>query len=253
MRRLGCLAGALAVLAASTAGCAPSAGTGGGPITVLAAASLSDPFSEIARRFEAAHRGNRVTLSFDASSALVRQVAAGAPADVVATADEAALAEVVGARLVGAPVVFARNRLAIVVAGGNPHGVRAVADLARPEVVVVLCAPEVPCGRFAAQVLDRAEARVRPRSYEPNVKAVVTKVALGEADAGVVYRTDVGGHNALGNIESVAIPPEHNVVASYAIATVSSSKRRGPASAFVDYVRSAEAQAVLAQRGFEPA
>ena len=253
MRRARRSSAALVVLTFSAAAaCAGSAGDAG-RVTVLAAASLTEPFSEIARRFEAAHAGTEVALSFDASSALVRQVADGAPADVVATADEVALAEV-AERLVRPPVVFAHNRLTLAVGRGNPRRVSTVPDLARPDVVVVLCSPEVPCGRFAARVLDRAGvAALRPRSYEPNVKAVVAKVALGEADAGIVYQTDVREQGAASGVEGVAIPPEHNVTAAYAIAAVSSSRSPAPASAFVDFVRSAEGRSVLAAAGFDPA
>ena len=263
MRQLGRLGAALAVLAVATAACAragdsssPRTAAGGGDglqgsIAVLAAASLAESFTEIVRRFEAAHPGATVTLSFDASSALVRQVVAGAPADVVATADEATMGQVVDAGLARDPVVFARNRLALVVARGNPEGVASLADLARPGVVVVLCAPEVPCGRLGALALDRAGVRLHPRSLEPNVKAVVARVALGEADAGIVYATDVQA--AVPKVSGVDIAPEHNVVASYPIATVASSTRPTLARAFAAFVRSAEGAAVLAASGFDAA
>ena len=222
-----------------------------GSITVLAAASLTEAFSGIGRRFEAAHPGAEVTFSFDASSALVRQVQAGAPADVVATADEVTMGQVVESGHVRNPVVFARNRLAIAVGKGNPQRIASLADLARPGMVVVLCSPEAPCGRSATQALDRAGVRLEARSFEPNVKGVVAKVGLGEADAGIVYLTDVGA--ASDKVQGVEVPSEHNVVASYLAATISSSSTPALASAFVAFVRSEEGSSVLSAVGFDPA
>ena len=245
---------AIVVLVLAGAGACGSAGGGGpgrvrGTVTVLAAASLQEPFTELGRRFEAQHPGTAVRFSFDASSTLARQVEAGAPADVLATADEASMAPVAGAGLVSTPVVFARNRLAILVARGNPHDIRAPTDLGRPGLDVVLCAPDVPCGRLAATVLDRAGADVRPRSLEPNVKGVVAKVTLGEADAGIVYVTDA---RAAGDqAEGVAIPDGQNVVTGYPLATVRAAPNPATAARFVELVRAAEGRRVLAGAGFE--
>jgi molybdate transport system substrate-binding protein len=220
-----------------------------GSITVLAAASLQEPFTEIGRRFEDHHPGASVRFSFDASSTLARQVQAGAPADVLAGADEASMAPVAAAGLVSTPAVFARNRLAILVARGNPHRVRSLADLDRSGLVVVICAPDVPCGRLAGGVLDRVEVDVAPRSLEPNVKGVVAKVTLGEADAGIVYVTDV---RAAGNrAEGVEIPEDQNVVTGYPVAMVRSAPNPVAAARFVDLVRSDEGRRVLAGAGFE--
>jgi molybdate transport system substrate-binding protein len=228
------------------------AGPGGGlsgSVTVLAAASLTESFTEIGRRFEAANPGVDVTFSFDASSTLVQQVKAGAPADVLATADEATMQQAVEAGTVVSPAVFARNRLAIIVARGNPKGIRSLSDLARPGLIVVLCAPDVPCGRFGSQVLDRAGVRAEPKSLEPNVKGVASKVVLGEADAGIVYSTDV---KAAGDkTEGVDIPIAQNVVASYPIATLRSPRNRTAAEAFAAFVRSADGQSVLTGAGFD--
>ena len=222
-----------------------------GSVTVLAASSLTESFTEIGRRFEAAHPGVDVTFSFDASSTLVQQVKAGAPADALATADEASMQQAVDAGAVASPAVFARNRLAVVVARGNPRGIRSLADMARSGLIVVLCAPDVPCGRFGRQVLDRAGVRVAPRSLEPNVKGVVSKVVLGEADAGIVYATDV---KAAGDkAEGVDIPPEQNGVASYPIATLRSPRNREVADAFTAFVRSEDGRSVLTAAGFDPA
>ena len=259
VHRSGRLLAVVAVLLSACGGgddapAAQSEGPGGalaGSATVLAAASLTESFTEIGRRFEAAHPGVDVTFSFDASSTLVQQVKAGAPADVLATADDATMQQAVDAGAVASPAVFARNRLAIVVARSNPSGIRTVADMARPGLIVVLCAPDVPCGRLGRQVLDRAGARVTPRSLEPNVKGVVSKVVLGEADAGIVYATDVtaAGDKAAG----VDIPREENVVASYPIATVHSPRNPAVADAFTAFVRSEEGRSVLTGAGFDPA
>ena len=129
--------------------------------------------------------------------------------------------------------MFAHNRLAILVATSNPKGVRGLADLARPDMTVVLCAAEVPCGRFATQVLERARVSVQPRSLEPNVKGVVSKVTLGEADAGIVYVTDVKA--TAGKAAGVDIPAEQNVVATYPIATLRAAPNPSVAAAFVGY------------------
>lgn len=237
---------------AGGAGGANGGGTGlDGSLTVLAAASLTEAFDEMGRRFEADHPGTDVTFSYDASSALAQQVLAGAPADVLATADDATMRQAVGGDAVEPPASFARNRLAIVVRPGNPEGIRTLADLARPGLVVVLCAEQVPCGRFGNQVLERAGVRAQARSFEANVKGVVSKVVLGEADAGIAYVTDVraAGRHA----EAVAIPDAANVVAGYPVAVVKAAPNRRAAVAFVDYVRSPAGQAVLESFGFLPA
>ena len=220
-----------------------------GSITVLAAASLEEPFTELGRRFEEQHPGTTVRFGFDASSILARQVRAGAPADVLATADEPSMAPVAEAGVVSTPTVFARNRLAILVAAGNPRGVGGLADLGRPDLDLVLCAPEVPCGRLAGEVLDRAGVSARPRSFEPNVKGVVTKVTLGEADAGIVYATDVraAGDRAQG----IEIPAARNVVARCPLATVRAAPNPAAGARFVELVLSPEGRRVLAAAGFE--
>jgi molybdate transport system substrate-binding protein len=217
----------------------------GGGITVFAASSLTESFGELGRRFEADRPGSRVAFSFGASSTLVDQVRDGAPVDVIATADEASMQP-----LALASEVFAYNRLSLVVAEGNPKGIRSLVDLARPDLTVVLCAPEVPCGRLGAQAFDRAGARVTPRSYEANVKAVVSKVALGEADAGVAYVTDVRA--TADQVDAVDIPPEHNVATGYRIARLPKARNPGRADAFVTFVLSGPGQQTLARYGFEP-
>lgn len=222
----------------------------GGEVTVLAAASLTEAFDEMGRRYESTHPGARVSFSFAASSTLVHQLEAGAPADVVATADERTMDQALRAGTVDAPRVFASNRLAMVVARGNPKRIRSLEDLAAPGVTLVLCAPEVPCGALAAGVLRRAGVAARPRSLEANVKAVLSKVALGEADAGIVYATDIAA--AAGRVEGVPVPHEHNLLTHYRIAVARETGNRPSAEAFVAFVLSDEGRRVLVDLGFEP-
>jgi molybdate transport system substrate-binding protein len=223
--------------------------SGGRDLHVFAAASLAGAFSEIATAFEAAHAGVDVVINVAGSSALVTQITEGAPADVFAAADVAnmvRLAEAGG--VAGEPLVFATNRAEIVVAPGNPLSIEGVAALADPALLLVTCAPEVPCGAYAADVFARAGVAAQPDSLEQNVGAVMTKVVAGEADAGVVYATDVvaAGDTA----EGVPIPPEHNVVAEYPIAVTSATEQPELARAFVDFVAGPEGQATLASHGF---
>lgn len=166
-------------------------------VTVFAAASLQKAFTAEAKAFERAHPGTRVVLSFAGSQSLVAQLQQGAPADVLATADTATIATV-SARLRGAPVVFAHNRLALVTAPGDPQHLASLADLARPGLKVVLADPAVPVGKAAATALARAGVSVHPVSLEDAVTGVVTKVRLGEADAGIAYVTDLVGAGVTG-------------------------------------------------------
>lgn len=239
-RAAGPVALALAVVAAAC-------GAGDPPATlrVLAAASLTEAFGELGRTFEAIHPDTRLALTFAASSTLVRQVVERAPGDVLATADESTMAEVTAAGLAAEPVVFARNRLAVVVAPGNPERIRSLADLPRPGLAVVLCAPEVPCGRAGAEVLRRAGVDLRPASLEENAKAVVSRVALGEADAGLAYVTDAHA----GGVEGIAIPDAENVATAYPIAALRDTPS---ARAWVDHILAPEGQRVLARFGFAP-
>jgi molybdate transport system substrate-binding protein len=220
-------------------------------IDVFAASSLTEAFTELGRMFEASRRGVTVRFNFGGSSALAQQVNDGAPADVFASADATTMAKVVDAgHAKGAPSVFARNRLSIVVAAGNPKAVEGLADLAKPGMVVVLCAPEVPCGSLANATLANAGVKVQPKSLEANVKAVVTKVALGEADAGIVYETDVkaGGPKVAGVAVEGADDPSRQ--AAYAIVQVVGAAHPDEARQWVDYVTSSsEARSVLAGFG----
>lgn len=227
------------------------AGTVRGEITVLAAASLTDAFKALAADFERAHPGTKVALSFASSSSLATQINQGAPADVFASADTANMDKVTGpngAGTIGAPAPFATNRLRIIVAKGNPKGIASLGDLAKPGVAYVSAAPSVPIGAYAQQALREAGVTVAPKSLEADVKAVVTKVTLGEADAGIVYSTDVlaAGDKAQG----VTIPDTQNVVATYPVAVIKRSKNIATAQAFAGFVTSGSGQGVLASYGF---
>jgi molybdate transport system substrate-binding protein len=247
------LAAVLAAAALVLAGCGgddePSGGSAASPaeLKVFAAASLTAAFTEIGEQFTNAS-GTKVTFNFAGSQALATQIQQAAPADVFASADTANMDKVTDR--VGTPQNFAGNQLQIVVEKGNPKGVQRLMDLPDPDLKVVLAAPEVPAGRYAAESLAKAAVTVKPVSQEDNVKAVVTKVSLGEADAGIVYVTDVtaGGDK----VEGVDIPEELNVLATYPIATVRASRVQDQARAFMDQVLSAEGQQVLGQDGFLP-
>jgi molybdate transport system substrate-binding protein len=212
---------------------------------VLAASSLRPVFEEAAAHFD-----GRLRFSFSASPRLVTQVEEGAPADVVATADRASMAPLDRAGLLAGPAVpFATNRLAIVVAQGNPRGVRALADLSRPGLDTVLAAPEVPVGRYAAEALRRAGVVVHPVSLEEDAGAVAARVERGEADAGLTYVTEARARTGL---EAVTVPDAHNVRASYAVAVLRASRRPAAARRFVDLLRSDAGQRLLAEAGFSP-
>lgn len=217
---------------------------------MLAAASLTDAFEELGRTFEDRHPGVTVTFSFGGSSALARQLRDGAPADVFVAADEVTMGGAVDAGDAVDPELIARNRLALLVERGNPKGIVALSDLARGDVVLVLCAPEVPCGRLGAAALRAAGVRATPASLEANVKAVVAKVALGEADAGVVYASDLP--TAGGTTEGVAIDgaDDPGLEARYLAAVTSTAVAPDVARAWIDHLLSPEGQAVLARHGF---
>jgi molybdate transport system substrate-binding protein len=243
----------LAVLAAACGGTKPSSGgssAAGSPteLKVFAAASLTAAFTKLGQQYTTAHPDTKVTFNFAGSQALATQIQQGAPADVFASADSKNMDKV--ARQVSNPQNFASNLLAIVVAKGNPKGVNGLADLARNDLKVVLEAPEVPAGKYARQALDTAGVTVKPVSLEDNVKAVVSKVSLGEADAGIVYATDVraGGDK----VEGVDLPKNQNVPATYPIAVVKASNHTEQAQSFVDLVRSPAGQQVLESYGFLP-
>jgi molybdate transport system substrate-binding protein len=241
------------VLATAACGSDGAAGDDTTPadITVFAAASLTAAFTELGDAFMSANPGAEVTFSFAGSSELVAQLREGAPADVFASADLSNMGALTDIGLVdGEPAVFAANAAEIIVEAGNPFDIAGVDDLADDDLVVVQCAPEVPCGAYAEQVLTNAGVTVTPASLEQNVKAVVTKVLLGEADAGIVYRTDVlaAGDDA----DGVAIPDDVNVVAEYPIALLEDASDPLGGRSFIDFVQSAAGQEILADFGFGP-
>lgn len=220
-----------------------------GSVTVFAASSLTDAFTKAAGELKERHAGTSYVFNFGSSSTLATQIANGAPADVFASADEANMQKVVVARLSdGPPSVFATNRLAIAVAPGNPKHVASLADLARPGLVVILAAPTVPAGRYALDSLAKAGVTLTPASQELDARSVLNKVALGEADAGIVYASDV--LSAGPRVTGIEIPERHQIVARYPIAVVSRPRNPALARAFVGFLFSEEGQRVLAGFGF---
>jgi molybdate transport system substrate-binding protein len=216
-----------------------------GSITVFAAASLTDAFERLGELFESANPGTDVDFNFAASSELVVQIAEGAPADVFASADEVNMQEVVDAgQNASAPVVFARNRLAIAVEPGNPEAITGLADLADPDLTLVLCAEQVPCGRYADQALAQAGVKVTPASRGDSVKATVSLVELGEADAAIVYRTDVASSDG---VDGVDIPDDENVIATLPICALDETGSPDLARAWIAFVTSAGGKAVLSE------
>ena len=203
-------------------------------INVFAASSLTDAFTALGEQFEAAHPGSEVDFNFGSSSDLVTQIDEGAPVDVFASADEANMQKVADES-----VVFARNRLAIAVEPGNPLGIEGLEDLADADVKVVLCASEAPCGKYADQILESAGVEVTPVSREANVRDTLGKI--GEADVAIVYVTDVRANDA---IEAIEIADDQNVITTLPIVALDESEI---ADAFVEYVTSADAQAILTE------
>ena len=190
-----------------------------------------------------------IAANYAGSAALVGQLVQGAEADVFASADEPNMQKLVDAKLSGSePKIFANNRLQIVVQAGNPKHIAQLADLARPDVIVVLGGPSVPVGAYAQQAFDKAGVKVAAKSLETDVKLVVAKVALGEADAGVVYSTDVKTGGA--KLQGVDIPDQYNVVARYPVAVVKGTKNGAAARAFIDFVLSTRGRELLASFGF---
>ncbi|MFE2917298.1 molybdate ABC transporter substrate-binding protein [Kitasatospora indigofera] len=216
-------------------------------LTVLAAASLTDVFKLIGAAYEKDSPGSTVTFSFAGSQELAAQVKQGAPADVLVTADTTTMDGLKSDT--GTPVVIAKNKLTIVTAPGNPKRVEGLQSLADPNLKVVLAAPGVPVGRYSRQVLDAQHITVKPVSEEPNVRAVLSKVELGEADAGIVYVTDAT--TAPDKVDTVDIPDDQNAVASYPAATLDSSRNAAAAGAFVTWLTGPEAQQILTGAGFE--
>ncbi|WP_100501698.1 molybdate ABC transporter substrate-binding protein [Geodermatophilus chilensis] len=257
MARRAPLGTALLLLLAGCGGSADdgavAAGSGsaelGGTVTVFAAASLTDVFTDLGERLEADHPGLDVQVSFAGSSALATQISQGAPADVFASANEAQMAVVSDAGLAaGEPQVFAANVLQIAVPAGNPAGVTGLADLAREELAIAVCAPQVPCGAAAEDVLAAAGVTAAPDTLEEDVRAALTKVELGEVDAALVYTTDV---TAAGDaVEGIDVPEAEQRPNDYPIAALADAPNPEAAAAFVELVRSDEGRQALADAGF---
>lgn len=209
---------------------------------MFAAASLTEAFNALLVP------GLDITFNFAGSGTLVTQLQQGASADVVATADPASMRTLTDANLVDDQGFFARNRLEIIVAAGNPKGIESLADLARPDVTVVLADQSVPAGKYAQQALAKAAVTVAPKSLEVDVKSVVARVTADEADAGIVYATDVLAAGA--QAKGVVIPDAENVIAEYPIAIVRAAPHPAAARAFVDAVLTGAGRDILRQKGF---
>jgi molybdate transport system substrate-binding protein len=213
-------------------------------VNVFAAASLTDAFGAVETAFKAVNPDVDVVLNLAASSALATQIVEGAPADVFASADETNMNRIADLIDESAPV-FATNRLQIVTEPGNPLGIASLDDLGDPSILFVTSAPEVPIGRYTAEVLTRAGVNLRPVSYEESVKGILTKVRTGEADAGIVYSTDVTAAGS--SVTGVDIADEYNVIARYPIARLTISEA---AATFVDFVLSSAGRSILDEFGF---
>ncbi|MCF3124505.1 molybdate ABC transporter substrate-binding protein [Streptomyces arenae] len=216
-------------------------------LTVLAASSLTDVFDTAKKTYEKDHPGTELTISPAGSQELAAQVRQGSPADVLVTADTKTMDGLKGET--GTPTVIAKNRLVIATREGNPDKVENLKDLADPKLKVVLADDTVPVGRYSKQVLDKQHVEVKPVSKEANVRSVLSKVELGEADAGIVYKTDAA--TAPDKVDAVEIPDEQNAVAEYPAATLKDSKNSDAAAAFVKWLSTPEAQKILRDGGFQ--
>ncbi|GAA1901252.1 molybdate ABC transporter substrate-binding protein [Lapillicoccus jejuensis] len=235
--------------AGGTSGAGTSSSALSGTVTVFAAASLKESFTALGTAFEQAHPGVQVTFNFGPSSGLATSITQGNPADVFASASPTNMDAVVKAGDASNPTTFAKNVMEIAVPPSNPGKVAAVADLGRSGVKVALCQAQVPCGKVARQVLTNAKVSVTPVSDETDVKAVLTKVQLGEVDAGVVYVTDVKAAGT--KVTGVEIPSDVNASTSYPIATLNKAPNPTAAAAFTAYVLSSAGTQALTAAGFE--
>ena len=224
----------------------------GGTLTVFAAASLTEAFGTIGKQFEAAHEGTKVRFSFAGSDSLAQQINSGAPADVFASASPTTMKMVTDAHNAdGTPKTFVRNRLEIAVPPSNPAKISGITDLGKSKNKVVLCAPTVPCGAAAQKALKASDVKVTPVSQEKDVKAALTKVSLNEADAALVYRTDVKA--AKGKVKGIDFPESSKAVNEYPMVTVAKAPKPELAKQFESYVLSPAGQKVLAAAGFDKA
>jgi len=216
-----------------------------GEVTVFAAASLTETFTQIGKDFEAAHPGVRVKFNFGGSSSLAQQINQGAPADVFASASPANMKQVADT---GA-VTFVRNKLQIAVGKGNPLKIASLADVTKPEVKLALCAQQVPCGAAAKKAFEVAKLTPRPVTLEQDVKATLTKLKLGEVDAALVYRTDVSA--AAGDVDGVDFAEATQAINDYPIVALAKAPNAAGGKAFVDYVLSDMGRQVLTKAGFD--
>lgn len=249
MRRLAVTCFAVVALCACGSSSTPASPALSGTLNVFAAASLTDSFNALGASFHTANPGVTVRFNFAGSPTLVTQIENGAPADVFASADTTNMDKLrTDGLTASSPVVFAHNQLEIVVAAGNPKGIHGLADLAKPGVIYISAGPTVPAGKYATQILAKAGVMVTPKSLETDVKSVVGKIELGEADAGIVYTTDVQAAGS--KVSGVDIPAAYNVVATYPIAQVKGGANLAAARAFIEFVTSAGGQSKLQDFGF---
>jgi molybdate transport system substrate-binding protein len=251
----------LIVAAAFVAACGSSGGTAAtspsptplsGTISVFAAASLTASFNALGTSFQAANPGVTVKFNYAGTPTLVTQIEQGAPADVFASADTTNMDKLTADGFTaGSSQVFAHNQLEIVVAPGNPKGITGLADLAKPGVIYITEAATVPAGKYSLQALASAGLTVTPKSLETSVTAVISKIELGEADAGIVYTTDVSAAGS--KVSGIQIAPANNVVATYPIVAVKGTANSVVTNAFIAYVLSATGQSALKTFGFLPA
>jgi molybdate transport system substrate-binding protein len=221
-----------------------------GTITVFAAASLTESFTQIGKDFEAANPNAKVTFNFAGSSALATQINQGAPADVFASAAAANMKIVTDAgNGAGTAVTFVKNQLVIAVPKGNPKGIRTLADLKRTDLKVALCAEQVPCGAAAKKAMTTAGVTFTPVTLEQDVKAALSKVKLGEVDAALVYRTDAKA--AAADVEGIEFPESATAINEYPIITLKNAPNQDGAKAFVTFIGSDKAKATLTQAGFQ--
>jgi molybdate transport system substrate-binding protein len=254
--RMSLLAAVVAFLTAcgsgTTASSSPSSSSLSGDIQVFAAASLTASFNALGIAFHKANSGVGVNFNYAGTPTLVTQVEQGAPADVFASADTTNMDKLTADGFaVGSSQVFAHNQLEIVVAPGNPKGITGLADLAKSGVIYISEGPTVPAGKYSLQALASAGVKVTPKSLETSVSAVISKIELGEADAGIVYTTDITAAGS--KVQGVPIPAANNVIATYPIAVVKGTKSADVDTAFIDYVLSPSGQSTLASFGFLPA
>jgi len=244
---------ALVLLGTLTPGCGSTGektpADGKKTLVVFAAASLTESFRAIGNAFQTSHPGVSVKFNFGGSLALAQQINQGAPADVFAAADSATMKRVTDAGGASAPQTFVRNRLEIAVPKDNPGKVTSLKDLANPKLKVVLCAPQVPCGSAAVKALKALGLTVRPASQEQDVKAALTKVRLNEADAALVYRTDIKA--AGGEVQGIDFPEAAKAINDYPIAALAKAPQAALAKDFVQFVLSPQGSGTLTGAGFE--